>query len=53
MLLPLDGGGLLGHLADRPLPLRFARGKDGQLFEEGTEVRIAGRDNITWLVENV
>ena len=30
-----------------------ARGKDGQLFEEGTEVRIAGRDNITWLVEKV
>ena len=30
-----------------------ARGKDGQLFEEGTEVRIVGRENITWLVEKV
>lgn len=30
-----------------------ARGKDGLLFEEGTEVRIVGRENITWLVEKV
>lgn len=30
-----------------------ARGKNGDVFEEGCKVKVVGRDNITWLVEKV
>lgn len=48
-LIPPNAQGRI-HLGESTWP---ARGVHGEIFEEGSQVRIVGRDNITWLVEKI